>query len=278
MTSAIRDLDNHHDTLAPLYDRAVLWRGRQSRPAASIQPSGFSALDEVLHGNGWPASGLIELLCTGPCPQALRLMLPALSRLQDGLIVLANPPARPQANTLRQAGIHAANLLVMRSTDTNTLLRACRESAASSAVSALVLWLPEGADSATNLRRLHLAAQQGRCLLVVIRGAEQAQQASPAPLRLQLTSLPPAQLQIDIIKQPGGWGGQRLALNLLPERISQPLAATAQMPAPKANPPLRQFQDPDSRFAWRPRQSYVPQPNHTVPALTAPTQNLSLPL
>ena len=198
---------SHAEPLAPLYDRALLWRGRLSRPAADTLPTGFQALDAALHGNGWPASGLVELLCTQPCPQALRLMLPALSGLQDGLIALANPPARPQASTLRQAGIHSANLLVMRSSNPDTLLRACRESASSGAISALVLWIPAGADTPTNLRRLHLAAQQGRCLLVLMRSADQLQHASPAPLRLQLTALPPTQMRLDIVKQPGGWGG-----------------------------------------------------------------------
>jgi len=274
MNTALRESDARQADLAPLYDRALLWRGRQSRTTTAALGSGFAELDAALHSGGWPASGLVELLCATPCPQALRLMMPALARLQDGLIVLANPPARPQASTLRQAGIHSANLLVMRSPDTDTLLRACRESATSGAVSALVLWLPEGADSASTLRRLHRAAQQGQCLLVLVRAGDQAEQASPAPLRLTLQALPPAQLQVEILKQPGGWGGQKLTLGLMPERIRQPLEATAQMPTPSANPTQRRFQDPDSRFAWRPQQQAIAMAARAA----APTQNLSLPL
>ena len=264
-------------SLDSLYARADLWRGRLSRQDSPAHvETGFDALDQALHLGGWPAAGLVELLCQTPAPQALRLLLPALSRLQDGLLVLANPPARPQANTLKQAGIHSANLLVMRSQDSATLLRACREAAASGAASAMVAWLPPGCDTPSNLRRLHLAAQQGRCLLVLIRNADQGLQASPAPLRLRLQAAPPAQMHIEVVKQPGGWGGQTLELTLAPERISQPLAACRDMPAPDANAgTARVFRDPDSRFGWRATRT---QPIQVASPVNSPVHNLALPL
>ncbi|MDF1780544.1 MAG: hypothetical protein P1U67_04555 [Alcanivoracaceae bacterium] len=286
-------------SLDTLYARAEVWRGRMSRPAAAALNTGFSALDQALHNGGWPANGLVELLCASPCPQSLRLLLPVLANQQDGLLVLANPPARPQASTLKQAGIHSANLLVMRSHDHPTLLRACRETAASGAASVLVVWLPEGTDSPANLRRLHMAAQQGRCLLIALRSANQVQHASPAPLRLVLRASPPAHLEIEIVKQPGGWGGQRLTLALLPERLTWPFAATADMPAPQANKgstktentsSVPAFRDPDSRFGYRPaprssisetitpRQSQGTVLSELYSSTQSPTHNLSLPL
>lgn len=285
-------------SLEALYARSDVWRGRMSRPPATALHTGFSALDQVLHNGGWPASGLVELLCASPCPQSLRLLLPVMAKQQDGLLVLANPPARPQASTLKQAGIHSANLLVMRSHDHQTLLRACRETASSGVASVLVVWLPEGTDSPANLRRLHMAAQQGRCLLIALRSAHQVQHASPAPLRLALRAAPPAHLEIEIVKQPGGWGGQRLTLALLSERLTWPFAATADMPAPQENksstknttPSAPAFRDPDSRFGYRPiprssttetipprqRRSLVLSELHS--STQSPTHNLSLPL
>lgn len=214
----------HHDNV---------WRGR---PAGHQQgmDSGFPALNSALHLNGWPAAGLVELLCSGPCPQALRLLLPTLAERDDGLLLLANPPARPRADTLRQASIHSQRLLVMRSKRQDILLRACHDALVSGSVSALVVWLPDDMDDQTSLRRLHLAAREGHCLLVAMRSARHADRPSPATLRLRLRALPPTHLGVDVIKQPAGWGGQQLSLALLPERLSQPLPASADMPVPAA--------------------------------------------
>ncbi|MFN3712941.1 MAG: hypothetical protein ACK4SX_04710 [Alcanivoracaceae bacterium] len=242
-------------TLNALLDRPGIWRGRPSRRQSEVLDSGFATLNEALHQGGWPAAGLVELLCAGPCPQALRLLLPVMAGSDDGLLVLANPPARPRADTLQQAGIKSHRLLVMRSERQDTLLQACHEALSSGAVSTLVVWLPDQMDDQISLRRLHMAAREGNCLLVAIRSVAHADRPSPAVLRLRLRVQPPAHLGLDIIKQPGGWGGQRLSLALMPDRLSQPLAASCDMPVP---PRLRERQpnnqrhlDPDSRFAWR---------------------------
>lgn len=241
--------------LNAVLERPGIWRGRPVANTELASDSGFPALNDALHLHGWPAAGLVELLCSGPCPQALRLMLPVMASRADGLVVLANPPARPRAETLQQAGIKSQRLLVMRSERQDTLLQACHEAVASGAVSTLVIWLPENMDDQTSLRRLHLAAREGRCLLVAIRPASVADRPSPAVLRLRLRVQPPTHLAVDVIKQPGGWGGQQIHLALLPERLNQPLAASRDMPAPprlreKPNPTTG-YRDPDSRFAWR---------------------------
>ena len=250
--------------LDAVLERSGIWRGRPAANAELASDSGFPALNDALHLRGWPAAGLVELLCSGPCPQALRLMLPVMASRSDGLVVLANPPARPRAETLQQAGIKSQRLLVMRSERQDTLLQACHEALASGAVSTLVIWLPENMDDQTSLRRLHLAAREGRCLLVAMRPASVADRPSPAILRLRLRVQPPAHLAVDVIKQPGGWGGQQIHLALLPERLTQPLAASRDMPAPTRQREKQNtatgYRDPDSRFAWR-------RPAATVPGL-----------
>ena len=250
--------------LNAVLERPGIWRGRPAANTELASDSGFPALNDALHLRGWPAAGLVELLCSGPCPQALRLVLPVMAGRADGLVVLANPPARPRAETLQQAGIKSQRLLVMRSERQDTLLQACHEALASGAVSTMVIWLPENMDDQTSLRRLPLAAREGRCLLVAMRPASVADRPSPAMLRLRLRVQPPAHLAVDVIKQPGGWGGQQIHLALLPERLVQPLAASRDMPAP---PRLRErqkaapgYRDPDSRFAWR-------RPAATAPGL-----------
>lgn len=261
-----------------------------SSSAASFLATGFRKLDSALHRGGWPTNGLIELLCQRPCPQAVRLLLPALSRLQEGQIALVNPPERPHPHILKQAKIHTGNLLVMRSPDPDTLLRACRETAASGNVSALIAWLPTGSDTHANLTSLHLAAEQGHCLLIVIREARHAKHASAAAMRLMLHTAPSAQINIEVIKQPGGWGGQRLRLTLQPDSICPTMASTTRAPD-SALPQKRSldsgFIDPNSRFAYR---SATRQPTSSVAtpvalsaaafttASTTLTRNLTLPL
>ena len=218
--------------LQSLLHRPDIWRGRHGAPAhrPRVVPTGFAALDSALHHGGWPAHGLTEVLCEALCP--LRLLLPALARTGDeGLVVLANPPALPGAAAWQAAGIPLERLLLLTAPANQPALlrRACLEAASSDAVTAMLLWLPPRERDPRLLRRLHLAAQQGRCWLVVVRDSHFRSHSSPAPLRLQLTPVQQADadIQLDIIKQPGGWAGQQVALAWLPAALRQPAAAPA---------------------------------------------------
>lgn len=220
-------------SLQSLLNRPDLWRGRDTRAARpDIWQTGFAALDNALHQGGWPAHGLSELLCESLCP--LRLLLPALSQAaRQGLIVLANPPALPGAQAWAAAGVDLARLLLLSApaSEPALLRRACLEAASSDAVAALLLWLPPREQDPRLLRRLHLAAQQGRCWLVAIRPHRFRQHSSPAPLRLQLQPAG-ADMAVEIIKQPGGWAGQQVTLPWLPGSLHDSRPATAQLAPP----------------------------------------------
>ncbi|WP_111656985.1 hypothetical protein [Isoalcanivorax indicus] len=228
--------------LDTLLQRADIWRGRDTGDTAAepVLDSGFAALDQALHRGGWPATGLTELLAPAPGPALLRLLLPALSRLHrddPGLILLANPPARPAAVAMKQAGIDIDRLLVLHSDDPQgTLMRACREAAASDAVAALICWWPDTLRDPRLLRRLHRAGQQGRCWVVILRDQRHLRDSSPAPLRLhcqpQLHHDAPWQLHLHILKQPGGWAGQQLTLPWHPPALHSALGRAARLLAP----------------------------------------------
>lgn len=221
-------------SLPQLLRRPDLWRaGHGTVRTGDATATGFADLDRALHGGGWPADGLIELLCRSAAPQLLRLLMPAMARVDEGLVVLAAPPARPFIRTLKNNGLDPERLLVLHSRDGHTLLRACREAAASESVAVMVTWLPDGLDRPGELRRLHLAARQGRCRLFLVRDARQAAQPSPAPLRLLLRPCLPGDLEIEVHKQAGGRAGQRLRLALLPDCLRTPMAAVPRMPAPQ---------------------------------------------
>jgi protein ImuA len=221
--------------LQSLLHRPDIWRGRDStgtrRPTAL--PTGFAALDRALHYGGWPAHGLTELLCDALCP--LRLLLPALARtVSEGLVVLANPPALPGAAAWQAAGVPLERLLLLTASQPALLRRACLEAASSDAVTAMLVWLPRQERDPRLLRRLHLAAQQGRCWLVAVRDSQCRQHSSPAPLRLSLTPVqhPDVDVQLEVIKQPGGWAGQQITLAWLPPSLRQPAAPPAQALTP----------------------------------------------
>ncbi|AJD47789.1 SOS cell division inhibitor SulA [Isoalcanivorax pacificus W11-5] len=223
--------------LQSLLHRPDIWRGRDSAGASrpTARPTGFAALDSALHHGGWPAHGLTEILCEALCP--LRLLLPALARTGDeGLVVLANPPALPGAAAWQAAGIPLERLLLLTAPANQPALlrRACLEAASSDAVTAMLVWLPRQERDPRLLRRLHLAAQQGRCWLVAIRDSHFRHHSSPAPLRLGLTPVqqPEADVQLEIIKQPGGWAGQQMTLAWFPPSLRQPATAPAHAATP----------------------------------------------
>lgn len=248
-------MDTPASSLDHLLHRADVWRARDGQRCSgeAVLPSGWPELDQALHLGGWPAQGLTEWLLDGSCPQALRLLLPALSGADDGLVVLAGAPARPHTRTLRRAGLDPEQLLLLRARDPDTLMRACRECAASDTAATLVAWLPRRLHEPRNLQKLHRAARLGRCLLVLMRDIRDTEQPSPAPLRLVLGSRPPGDLAVRIEKQPGGWAGQELRLAVLPQHLRYPPEAPAHTapalepdpePVPRAQPPLPAMSGP----------------------------------
>ena len=66
-----------------------------------VTPSGYTPLDELLPGGGWPHRGLIELLLQQNGIGEMRLLLPALQRLAGQRIALLQPPHLPQLSGLR---------------------------------------------------------------------------------------------------------------------------------------------------------------------------------
>ncbi|CUR47103.1 hypothetical protein Q668_08765 [Alcanivorax sp. PN-3] len=218
------------DALQQLLRRQDTWQG-PGRGAAREEHrhTGFPALDRLLWQGGWPNQGLVELLCPLPCPSLLHLLLPLLRRREDGARIIANPPARPSATALKRAGLPLEQILVLQARERSTLLRACLEAASSDTLDSLVLWAPGGALPTGTLRRLHMAAQQGRCLFLLVRPRRASKQPSPAPLRLLLDVDQPGELSVTVGKQPGGRHGQQCRLVVLPEHLRHPPPPCATM-------------------------------------------------
>lgn len=199
-------------SLEELLQHPQLWRG-SGASSEPVLPSGFAALDAVLPGGGWPASGLVEILSPRVGQGALQLWLPLLARLTTPPAArwsaFIAPPFELFAPALAAGGVNLAQLLIVRS---GPPLWSTEQALASGACDLVLAWLPTA--QTPELRRLALAAGQGRALGVLFRPAEAGEQSSPAVLRLGL--LPsPAGLRLQFLKRRGA-GADSLELPLSP--------------------------------------------------------------
>jgi len=227
------------DAVASSLPLLPVWRADQLAPVAgagAVRPTGHAALDAELPGGGWPAAGLTELLLPAPGCGELRLLAPALAGLS---VLWVAPPLLPYAPALAALGLAVHRLTVAcpagmadaagpgRATDAAGLGRAAdaagpgkaadaagpgkaadaawaTEQALRSGVLGAVLWWQGAAPVLpATLRRLHLAAVEGRTPLFALRPAALRAQSSPAPLRLALDIAGPAHLTVDVFKRRG---------------------------------------------------------------------------
>lgn len=235
---------------ALLAERPTLWladRLAGSAVALPTQPTGFAALDAELPGGGWPAAGLTELLLAAPGSGELRLLAPLLGTgsTHSGSLLCIAPPFMPYAPALRALAWPLARVLVVRPDSLADAAWAAEQGLRSGACAAVLWW--QGQERApatvlaTALRRLHLAAQEGRSPLFALRPAAAQMQSSPAPLRLALAPAPQGRLAVTVFKRRGPAMQAPLHLMLpmadLPARRTLRRVEAAPVP-PVAAPPL----------------------------------------
>lgn len=174
----------HDKQLQELLAHPSVWRGR-SRAAIPTLSTGFAALDAGLPGGGWPRQGLVEILTPQAGVGELYLLLPALAALSRSAparwCTWVSPPHEPFAPALEAHGVALDRMLMVR---THLPLWAHEQALKSGACAVALAWLPRASPRA--IRRLQLAAEQGRALGVLYRSQKFAGEASPAMLRLLL--------------------------------------------------------------------------------------------
>jgi cell division inhibitor SulA/protein ImuA len=195
-------------TLHPLLRQA----GRQAAPR-TLQ-TGFPCLDTALHEGGWPLGALTELLPQVPGQGELPLLAPALraALVRPGWLVLVSPPGLPHAPGWAAAGVAVERVLVVRPGTARDWLWTV-DQAARAGQPAVLAWPGRVTLDGKSLRRLQLAAEEGGGLLVLSRRPRQAEEPSPAALRVRLHAVR-AVLGLEILKQRGHWGGQHVELPL----------------------------------------------------------------
>lgn len=195
-----------NDALAELLRHPALWRGGDAGAPETV-PTGFRALDARLPGGGWPLATLIELLVPAAGVGEIRLLLPALKRLttvageEPRWVAWLAPPHLPYAPALAAAGLDPARMLVVRPRAGSDRLWAMEQALRSGACAAVLGWTGTADDTA--LRRLKLAAEEGRTPAFLLRPAAHRGDGSPAALRLALVAHDFG-LDVEILKSRGG--------------------------------------------------------------------------
>ena len=189
-------------TLAALLAHPAIWRGDDVAPEPAAVPSGYAALDAVLPGRGWPQGALTEVVLEREGIGEIRLTLPALARVQAGGrdVVWIAPPHRPYAPALVQGGLDLARLVVVRCTAPQDALWAFEQSLRAPECGAAFAWL--GTQDERVLRRLQVAAREGRTWGALWRRPGVRGGAIAAPLRLAL-SRQEGRLAVRVLKRRG---------------------------------------------------------------------------
>ncbi len=202
-----------NSALAAVLARPDIWRG----DAIAVSPaptfsSGFAELDAELPGGGWPRGHLTELLYEHSGIGEVSLLLPALARLTaaGGVVVLIAPAESassdyglPHAPAWAAAGVRLDHVYWVAPQKTRDCLWATVEALRGGAVSTTLLWMGRTTSlTANNVRRLQAAAHEGAASAFLYRPARDAEQSSPAPLRLRLAAQGDA-LQVDVLKRRG---------------------------------------------------------------------------
>ena len=193
--NAMRAMSASSSALAALLAHPAIWRGDDCAPEPAAVPSGFAALDAALPGRGWPQGALTELLLEREGIGEIRLTLPALAHVQAQRrdVVWIAPPYRPYAPALAAAGLDLARFSSCACKAPKDALWAFEQALRAPECGAAFAWLPTHDERA--LRRLQVAARDGRTWGVLWRRPGQRGSATAAPLRLALA--------------PTGWPARR---------------------------------------------------------------------
>jgi cell division inhibitor SulA/protein ImuA len=206
--------------IARLLEHPAIWRGRSAAQREGL-PTGFAALDEYLPDNGWPRTGLIEILVSRFGSGELTLLVPALAMLTRAAAarwcVWVAPPLVPFAPALASCGVVLDRVAVVggarfrgdpgighpsksrsplpmafnASQDARFRgdpgMWAFEQTLGSGACDAVLGWVRQ--VKPRGIRRLQLAAERGRTLGVLFRPRRAAREASAAVLRLSVEPL-----------------------------------------------------------------------------------------
>jgi len=188
--------------LATLLSHPAIWRGDDVAPEPAAMPTGFAELDAALPGRGWPQGALTEIVLEREGIGELRLTLPALVRVQSERrdVVWIAPPHKPYAPALVAAGLDLSRLFIVACKTPQEALWAFEQSLRAPECGAAFAWLATSDQRV--LRRLQVAARDGRTWGALWRRPGQRGSAMAAPLRLALSPRE-GKLAVRVLKRRG---------------------------------------------------------------------------
>ncbi|WP_322998824.1 translesion DNA synthesis-associated protein ImuA [Castellaniella sp.] len=198
-----------------------LWRASQlARGGAVCVDTGHAALSPELPGGGWPVGSLTELMLPRPGIGELRLLLPVLRQSVGPArrsVLLIQPPHVLQPLALSWWGVDPDRILLLRAARQADACWAAEQALQAGTCRLVLLWSDAPIRPAA-LRRLNLAAQAGPALFFMFRSSRDADQSSPAPLRLLLA---PARggVQVVFVKRRGPRCDEPLFVPLAPSPV-----------------------------------------------------------
>ena len=213
-----------NSALAAVLSNPAIWRGGECAPEPAALPSGFAALDAMLPGQGWPGNALTEIVLEREGIGEMRLTLPALARLQtQGRdIAWIAPPHVPYAPALIAGGLDLARLFIVRCRTLADQLWAYEQALRAPECGAAFAWL--NSHDERPMRRLAVAAREGRTWGVLWRRPGQQPIATTASLRLSLAPRE-GRLAVRVLKRRGGDLAQPALIDVdgaLPQRLPRP--------------------------------------------------------
>jgi len=172
--------------LEAVLNHPAVWRGNDcAKVAIPSLSTGYSELDAVLPGGGWPATALTEIYAAHSGVGEMRLVMPAVARLTQARcwVTLIGPPHIPYAPALAAHGAALSRLMLVHAGRAEERFWACEQALRYQDCGAVLAWIDQAPERA--LKRLQLAAEAGSAIVLLFRSAR-AIPASPAALRLQV--------------------------------------------------------------------------------------------
>lgn len=200
--------------LDPASIHPSLWRASQlARPVGRVVASGIAALDAELPGGGWAEGCVAELIVKQPGIGELSILRGALDVVakRNRPIWLVGCPFAPNAPEFTRLGL-AKHVRWVKTESPADAQWACETILRSSALGALVAWLPRARPE--SIRRLQGLAAATDAMVFDIRPQSAANDASASPLRLALEPAPGGFVRAHILKRRGPVSAGVLLLQL----------------------------------------------------------------
>jgi len=207
--------------LQQVLKRADIWQASKQSNHYPAIVSGYASLDKLLHFGGWPLNRLTEILIERLNIGEMQLILPAIAKVMEkgGWLFLIEPPFNPYAPGWLKANINIQKMIIIQSCQEKDWLWAAEQVIGHQESCCTLFWPPKDHLSNKVLKRLQLAAAQGGRLNFIFRSISVTNQSSPASLRLVVKKTDKENtnsksLDVEVLKQSGGWSGQKGIVDL----------------------------------------------------------------